>query len=195
MRIIAGAYKGHKLLSPPARSDVRPMTASVKKSLFDILGPRLEDANVLDLYCGTGPIGLEALSRGAARCCFAERDRVVITRLRRNIKAIGADDQCDVWPGDVTTHLGGWLSHSDAPVDLAFVDPPYAQVRRWEWPRVSRTIFAPIARRLIDDGMVVLRLPAKVQPPERIGPLAVRRLRSYGDMTLAILGAEEEKVE
>jgi len=192
MRIIAGVYKGHRLLSPPARSDVRPMTASVKKSLFDILGPRLEDANVLDLYCGTGTLGLEALSRGAARCCFAERDRAVITRLRRNIKAVGADDQSHVWPGDVRTHLGSWLDHFDAEVDLAFVDPPYAHVRRWEWSRVSPAIFAPIARRLVDDGMVILRLPVKVDPPERIGPLVVRSLRRYGEMTLAMLGAEGE---
>ena len=85
MRILAGEYKGRKLLPPPGRAQTRPITGSVKKSLFDMLGVRLVDAIVVDLYCGTGTIGLEALSRGAARCYFAERDRAVLERLRRNI--------------------------------------------------------------------------------------------------------------
>src|SRR4030067_988666 len=113
MRIIAGAYKGRKLLSPPRHSGTRPLTASVKKSLFDTLGPWLEGAIVLALYCGTGTLGLEALSRGAAGCSFAESDRHVVGRLRRNVEAIGAEKRCRIWVGDIWRRLVHWLDEFD----------------------------------------------------------------------------------
>ena len=74
MQILAGAHKGRKLLSPPRGSEGRPITSMAKKSLFDMLGGRLAGATVVDLYCATGTMGLEALSRGAARCYFADRE-------------------------------------------------------------------------------------------------------------------------
>ena len=87
MRILSGMYKGHRLLSPPPGRATQPVTGRVKKSLFVMLGGRLEGAAVVDLYCGTCSMGLEALSRGARACWFAERDRRTVARLRRNIEA------------------------------------------------------------------------------------------------------------
>jgi len=191
MRILAGEYKGRKLLPPPGRAQTRPITGSVKKSLFDMLGDRLIGAVVVDLYCGTGTIGLEALSRGAARCCFAERDRAVLARLRRNIEAVGAGDRSAVWAGDVARGLTRRLTGVGGAVDLAFVDPPYAQARQWSWEQVGRTIFAPLAEHLADDGRVVLRLPGKVECPATLKGLEIVRERKYGDMALALLGRED----
>ena len=191
MRILAGEYKGRTLLSPPSGSVTRPITGRVKKSLFDMLGDRLLDAAVVDLYCGTGSMGLEALSRGARACWFAERDRRVVSRLRRNIEAVGAGEICGVWPGDATKRLAERLAEVDGPVDVAFVDPPYAAARRWSWDAVAEAIFRPLAERLADDGLVVLRLPAGVELPERVGGLTVVRVRLYGDMALAMLRREE----
>jgi 16S rRNA (guanine966-N2)-methyltransferase len=168
------------------------MTGQVKKSLFDMLGRRLCGATVADLYCGTGTLGLEALSRGAATCCFAERDREALRRLRRNVAAVAAEGRCIIWAGDVMTRLGGWLEDLARQVDVAFVDPPYEASRRWVWEQAAAKVFSPLAAHLGGDGVVVLRLPAGLEPPRVLGPLAVQRRRQYGDMVVLLLGSGAE---
>lgn len=193
MRILAGTYKGRKLLPPPRLATTRPITGRVKKSLFGMLSERLAAAVVVDLYCGTGTLGLEALSRGAARCYFGEKDRSVLSRLRRNIEAVGAGGVCVVWAGDVTHGLARRLQDVPAPVDLAFIDPPYAAVRAWSWPVIGRRLLAPLAACLAPDGLAVLRLPRTVELPARITGLEIRRRRRYGEMALVLLGRKDEQ--
>lgn len=188
MHILAGEFKGRALLSPPGRSQTRPITGLVKKSLFDMLMPLLDGAVVVDLYCGTGTMGLEALSRGAALCCFAERDPAVVDRLKRNIADCRAGDRSRVWAGDLHRRLAGWLAGLDRPIDIAFVDPPYVESAQWDWGRAAREIFDPLADRLAEGGVVVLRLGDRRQPPERCGRLSALRIRQYGNMTVALLG-------
>jgi len=192
MRIQAGEHKGRKLFGPPSGPGLRPITGAVKKSLFDILRARLAGATVLDLYCGTGTLGLEALSRGAAACVFAERSRRVVGQLRRNIEALDLGRRCVVWCGDIPARLAAWLAAWQGTADLVFVDPPYAQARAWSWTQITRCVFAPLAGVLGDDGLVVLRLPGKVQPPEHLGTLEMHRMRSYGDMAVAIYARGKE---
>ena len=117
-------------MPPPRGAAVRPMTGYAKKSLFDTLGGLLIDATVVDLYCGTGSLGLEALSRGAERCFFADKDRSVLSRLRRNIDTMDLADKCSIWKGDIPARLKAWLEGVEMPIDVAFVDPPYEQTRR-----------------------------------------------------------------
>lgn len=191
MRILAGAFKGRKLLPPLSAAQTRPITALVKKSLIGMLTGRLDGAAVVDLFCGTGTLGLEAISAGAERCCFAERDRKVFQRLRRNIETLGVAGQCTLWCGDVRAKLAGWLGKLEGAVDVAFVDPPYSLVRRWDWAQAEGTIFAPLGDRLADDGLVVLRLPRRVDCPPTLGGLTIHRHREYGDMTLDLLGKME----
>ena len=186
--ILAGKYKGRKLLSPPTESVTRPITGAVKKSLFGMLGVRVEDAVVVDLFCGTGTMGLEALSQGARACWFGEADRRVIDRLRRNIETFGAAGESTIWPGDVTNGLDGRLESIGSPVDLAFVDPPYETAREWNWRVVADTIFFPLYKHLAEEGLVVLRLPQDVTLGEDMGGLVVERMRQYGKMVLALLG-------
>jgi 16S rRNA (guanine(966)-N(2))-methyltransferase RsmD len=204
MRIIAGLYKGRDLLPPPGESSTRPITGSVKKSLFAMLGEDLSGQRVLDLFCGTGTLGIEALSRGAEHCCFAERDPAVIARLMRNLQDCRATAQAVIWRGDVESRLAQWLRELTAPVDVAFVDPPYALARQW-WPcttgvspveadRTGRTpvlpidaIFAPLAEKLAPDGIVVLRTDDEAQPPPSLGLLGEVRTRTYGNMVLRLL--------
>ena len=188
MRIIAGQFKGRKLLSPPRGSGSRPITGRAKESVFDTLGPRLVAACIVDLYCGTGTMGLEALSRGARRCYFAERDVAVVARLRRNVEAVGAGDRSIVWVGDVTKRLAKWLAGLDCEVDAAFVDPPYADSRQWDWCKVDRSIFVPLALHLARDGVVVLRTPGGLAVPEKLSSLATSRIKRYGDMVVTIFG-------
>ncbi len=194
MKILAGLHKGRNLASPHG-TGTRPITASVKKSLFDTLAPWLEGAVVVDLYAGTGTIGLEAISRGASRAYFAERGRGAITRLQKNIETLGVADKCTVWRGDITTRLPGWLARVDGPVDLAFVDPPYDQARTWNWGSVARAIFNPLAGVLADDGLVSLRLPSKVDLPETFGELTLKRTKTYGDMQILFLARQINPLE
>ena len=201
MRIIAGLYKGRDLLPPPGESSTRPITGSVKKSLFAMLGEDLSGQRVLDLFCGTGTLGIEALSRGADQCCFAERDPAVIARLMRNLQDCRATAQAVVWRGDVESRLSQWLRELTAPVDVAFVDPPYALARQW-WPCTTgasgaaatgtpalpiKAIFDPLAAKLAPDGIVVLRTDDEAQPPPSLGKLAEVRTRTYGNMVVRLL--------
>ena len=199
MRIQAGIHKGRVLLGPPAGSVTRPITGLAKKSLFDTLADWMGEAVVVDLYCGTGSMGLEALSRGARRAAFAEMDRRVLDRLRRNIEAMGVGDACTVWPGDATRRLTGRLDELGEKIDVAFVDPPYADLRKWDWPTAERTLFAPLAAHLAPDGVVVLRMPDDAALPDGVGPsggvegltlagLTCRKVKRFGDMVLAMMG-------
>lgn len=190
MRILAGQFKGRNLLSPPGRRTTRPITGLVRKSLFDTLAPWLTDALVLDLFCGTGTIGLEALSRGARRCAFADRDRAAIGRLKRNIEQLGVADRTDVWSGDLFARLGGWLKALDAPVDLAFCDPPFAAARGWDWSQATASLFDPVGEVLAGDGRLVLRTPAGAEPPEQLGRLRRSGQKDYGDQSVAFFARE-----
>ena len=187
MRIIAGEHKGRRLLGPKG-CRTRPITDRVKTALFGILGPAVEDAVVVDLFAGTGSIGLEALSRGARSCCFAERDKTAIERLRSNIDLLGLGGRCRIWRGDVFARLRGWLDDLPEPVDLAFVDPPYDLVAGPAWQPAGAKIFDPLAEKLAPRGQVVFRCRRNIPTPEALGLLCVRERRDYGRMSLLMLG-------
>lgn len=197
MRIIAGIYKGRDLLPPPGKSSTRPITGSVKKSLFGMLGEDLTGQFAADLFCGTGTLGIEALSRGAAHCCFAERDPRVAAVLMRNLQDCRATQHATIWRGDVTRDLERWLAELDRPLDLAFVDPPYVVAQEW-WPGDAKDsvpsrasivddVFTPLAGRLAEDGIVVVRTDNRAVVPENLGPLSVIRVRQYGNMVVRLL--------
>ncbi|OPX21397.1 MAG: 16S rRNA (guanine(966)-N(2))-methyltransferase RsmD [Planctomycetales bacterium 4484_123] len=190
MRIIAGQFKGRRLLGPHGRQ-TRPITDRVKASLFGILARDVPEAVVVDLFCGTGSIGLEALSRGARLCCFAERDRAALARLRRNVRAMGLERRCRIWGGDLLRVLPRRLEELSQPIDLAFVDPPYEMVRQWRWEAAEGRIFAPLAGKLAGDGRVVLRCPRNIPVPEELGQLSVRERRDYGKMSLVFFEPQE----
>jgi len=108
-------------------------------------------------------------------------------------------ESCIVWPGDVTRGLAGRLDELGEKVDLAFVDPPYADLREWDWPAAERTLFAPLADHLAPDGVVVLRMPGDAALPAGVGSaggvegltlagLTCRKVKRFGAMVLAIMG-------
>lgn len=121
MRVVAGAAKGRPLKAP-AGQRTRPTTDRVKEAWFSALQPHLPGAHVLDLFAGSGQLGLEALSRGAAAVTFVERDRRALEILRANVASVGLDG-ARVLPGEVLATLGGELT--DAPFDVVVADPPY----------------------------------------------------------------------
>ncbi len=124
MRIIAGAWRGRKLETPAGQA-TRPTSDRAREGLFSMLQSRLgsfEDLAVADLFAGTGALGLEALSRGAAHCTFYETDRDAVAVLKRNAAALGAADRADIRPQDAARVTGG-------PWHLVLLDPPYASGR------------------------------------------------------------------
>src|SRR3954469_5373351 len=120
MRIIAGRWRGRPILAP-AGPATRPTSDRTREALFSMLASRIgsfEGLRVADLFAGSGALGLEALSRGAAHCVFVETDRAAIEAIRRNLATLGAAGQTDIHAGDATLLAGG-------PFDLVMADPPY----------------------------------------------------------------------
>ena len=179
MRIIAGEFRGRKLLAPDGEV-TRPVTDRVKQSLFDILAPGLPDARVYDCFAGTGSMGLECLSRGAARVVFFEKDRSAVARLKQNIGALGLEQSSQVIASDIFAYFS---RNTQPPADLVFFDPPYRFVV--EEPGKLQSFSEHLAEHLSEDAIVVFRhdsrdrleLPKLVQYDER----------SYGGMTLEFL--------
>ncbi len=162
MRIIAGEFRHRTILAPPpdprtGSHPARPIPDRVKESLFSILRGHCEDAAVFDGFAGSGAIGLEALSRGAASCVFVERDRRCADTLRRNIALLGVEDRAEVVVGDA---LGaGALARCPRPADLVFLDPPYGLVRDPVGFRRVLGQLEQLVARLAPDGFAVLRTP------------------------------------
>ena len=128
MRIIGGSFRGRRLSEVgkgDAAAHLRPTADRVRESLFNILGSRidLQDARVLDMFAGTGALGLEALSRGAGQACFVETGRASLKLLNNNIRLCGVEGQIQVLSRDAR-RLG---DNPQAPYDLIFLDPPYGK--------------------------------------------------------------------
>ena len=121
MRVIAGTYGGRRLQTPPG-TDTRPTADRIREALFSILGDRVRDARVLDLFAGSGALGIEALSRGAATATFVDNAAPAIRAIGANLEALGADGV--VWRAEARRFLGG-ASRSGHSYDLVFLDPPY----------------------------------------------------------------------
>jgi len=122
MRIIAGAWRGRPLEAPPGQG-TRPTSDRAREGLFSMLQSRLggfEDLEVADFFAGTGALGLEALSRGAAHCTFVEKDRAALDVLRRSLDRLGAGDRADLRAQSAEN-----VSSPRRPCDLVFMDPPY----------------------------------------------------------------------
>ena len=157
MRIIAGRFRSRKLLTPRDAQTTRPIPDRVKESIFSILRGNCEGANVLDAFAGTGAIGLEALSRGAERVVFVEKDRWAQEMLAKNIEALGVEDEVELVRSDALGPAA--LNRCPAPVDLAFFDPPYPLVLDPQgWDRVRRQLIRIIPM-LSDSGFLILRTP------------------------------------
>lgn len=177
MRIIAGEFRGRRLLSPETDA-TRPITDRVKQSLFDILAPLIPGSTVYDCFAGTGSMGLECLSRGAERAVFFEIDRSALIRLRQNIKTLKAESSAMVIPGDLFRHFSGTPTLPQA--DLIFFDPPYRFLT--EQPKALLRLSEQLAAKLRPDGILVFRHDSADQL--QLPALQLREQRSYGGMTL-----------
>ena len=175
MRVIGGEAKGRKLVSVSGEG-TRPITDRVKESLFNILAPRVMDSAVLDLFAGTGGVGIEALSRGAELAVFVDSDRRAIRATRRNLDITDLADRAEVYQRDAFQFIRGWQGE---PFDLIYVAPPqYHEL----WERALRELEGGP---LLASGCWVI---AQIHPKEyrdlALGGLALVDLRRYGSTTL-----------
>lgn len=178
MRVIAGSAKG-RTLDAPRGGATRPATDRIRETLFAILEPVLEDARVLDLFAGAGTLGIEALSRGAARVTFVERSAEALRALRRNVATTGFDDRAEV----VAANVLGFLERPVAgPYDVVFCDPPFADVAILE-----ATLAHPhLAGALAPEAHVIARVLKKHQPKVPEGTHLLR-VKEIGEETLLFL--------
>lgn len=168
MRVVAGEFGGRKLVAPQGDT-TRPTTDKVREAVFNSLVSMglVEDAIVVDLFAGSGAMGIEALSRGAERCTFVERDRNALLALRANIEALGLATRSTI----ITSDVLAWVP-AVRNVDLALVDPPYSFE---EWPRLLS---------LLQAAYVLCESAREVASPEGWHTVRARR---YGRATTTLL--------
>jgi len=176
MRVIAGSHGGRRLKAPRGRR-TRPTSDRVREALFAMLGP-LSGEVVLDLFAGTGALGIEALSRGAGRAVFVERDGSAAAVLAENLTALGiAGGVGELRRGDALAALDSAREQGEA-YDLIFIDPPYGQAPLWG-PRLSAVLPALLA----PQGQIIAESDHR-EPLELDAP--VRTERRYGDTSITI---------
>ena len=174
MRVIAGSRKGHKLVAPYGL-DTRPTSDRVRENIFNLIGS-VDGARVLDLFAGSGALGIEALSRGAATAVFVERDRDAVRAIEHNLDHVRLTG-ARVVRGDVLRTIAQEAT-AGAKYDLVLVDPPYGMLTEIQ-PRLARHL----PSLLTADGLVVLETDAHVEPEL---PLPVRTSRKYGQTRVTL---------
>ncbi len=186
MRVIAGSQKGRRLMSP-AGPGLRPTSDRVKEALFSILSPHLAGARFLDLYAGTGAIGIEALSRGAQQATFVESRPASLLVLRENLQRCGLTVAADIRPCTASLFLRRHKVE-DPPYDLVFADPPYHDGEG------GNELLLSIASNAIitDESLVVLEHFTKLTVPPQVGRLVRLRQYRYGDTTLSVFRLQTE---
>ena len=173
MRIVAGRYGGRKLTAP-AGTETRPTSDRVREALFSVLGPSIQGARVLDLFAGSGALGLEALSRGAAQAVFVDRSHKAISAIKANLAALGID--AEVRPIEARAALRAASARREA-YDLVFLDPPYrraAELGR-ELSEGLTAVLAPGARVITEsDRRAPLQLDLPLADERRYGDTVIR---------------------
>ena len=176
MRIIAGKWKSRRIAPVPGRG-VRPTTDRVREAWMSILAGRIEGASALDLFAGSGALGLEALSRGAAHVTFVERSHRAVRVLERNIRALGAGPGATVIRGDAMAHLRALEPFA---YDLALADPPYD--RGYTSQLAAHYGAGPFARELwVEHRAGESFPPDAVAEQRRYGDTALTRVKQPGD--------------
>jgi 16S rRNA (guanine966-N2)-methyltransferase len=177
MRVIAGSRKGHSIAAPPGH-ETRPTSDRVRENVFNLVGP-VDGAAVLDLYAGSGALGIEALSRGAARAVFVERDRDAVRAIERNLEKLRLTG-ARVVRGDSVTVLAQ-ESVAGRKYDLVLVDPPYGM-----YPNLQPQLALYLPPVLAADGLIVLETDVRVEPEL---PLPQRTSRAYGSARVTLYEA------
>ncbi len=177
MRIIAGACRGRRLHSPKG-DRIRPTIDRVREAVFNIISVRVPDAKVLDLFAGTGAMGLEALSRGAQFCLFVDKSAEAVHLIRENVQMCAAQDSSRIIHGPADSAVRRLNSENEL-FDLIFMDPPYGK----GYIEETLKIVAAVAR---EDALVIAEQHVKDKPPQVPAIWQMDRERRYGDTLILV---------
>jgi 16S rRNA (guanine(966)-N(2))-methyltransferase RsmD len=173
IRVIAGQWRGRKLRTPDW-TGLRPTSDRLRETLFNILAPRIEGARVVDAYAGTGAVGIEALSRGAAAVTFVEEDPRAVALIEANLRSLGATDRYAI----IRAGFAAALPRLPGPFDIMFLDPPYGAAEFTE-------ALAAAARLVTGATLLVVEHAARDAAPESTETLVRTRELTQGDSALA----------
>ena len=173
MRIIAGELKG-RTLETPRWHGLRPTSDRLRETLFNVLGPRIRGARLLDAYAGTGAVGIEALSRGAAHVTFVEQDPRAVALIERNLTRCGVTDRHAIIRSGFA---GAFASAPGTLFDIVFLDPPYGRGSLADALDAAAPLAGP-------DTLLVIEHARRDQAPDDRGPLRRTRVLTSGDSAL-----------
>ncbi len=172
MRVITGSARGCRLNTLPGE-DTRPTTEKVKEGLFSAIQFEIEGRRVLDLFAGSGQLGIEALSRGAASCIFVDQNPAAIPIIRDNLRRARLEEHAQV----IATEAAGYLRRPKERFDLVFLDPPYAS-------GLLESVLPAVAPHVNDGGLIVCETDGDTALPMRVDRFYLSRARRYGRVCL-----------
>lgn len=184
MRVIAGKARGRKLQAPPGMK-TRPITDMIKEALFNILGTKVPNSVFLDLYAGSGSVGIEALSRGAAKAVFVDNDHQAVRVLKQNLAK--CDLQGEIYRNDVFDFLKRMVRHQLS-FDIIYADPPFTQEALFE-----RTLYSLDNNQLLKTGgVIIIRVPRNIELPAEMMWIEMERKKIYGESALYFYHSAKE---
>ncbi|PAE25031.1 MULTISPECIES: 16S rRNA (guanine(966)-N(2))-methyltransferase RsmD [Bacillaceae] len=184
MRVVSGTRKG-KLLKAVPGSSTRPTTDKVKEAIFNIIGPYFNGGQGLDLFAGSGGLGIEALSRGADKVIFVDRDGKAIQTIHENIRNCDFEEKAEIYRNDADRALKAILKR-DLTFDYIFLDPPY---RKQQLLKLLKVIDEN--NLLSDQGTILCEHGSDVELPETVGRLVQKKHENYGVISISIYSRAE----
>lgn len=188
MRVIAGKAKGRPLKAVPGQG-TRPTTDKVKEAIFSMIGPYFDGGIVLDLFAGTGGLGIEAWSRGANKVISIDKEKTSIDIIRSNVQAVGAQADFEIYRNDAARALKV-LGKKEQAFDIIFLDPPYRMEDMDTWLLSMQEL-----QLVAQDAVIVVEHDSKIHYPEMIGNLKQQRHSQYGEIAVTIYRHQEEQFE
>jgi 16S rRNA (guanine966-N2)-methyltransferase len=188
MRVIAGRFRS-RLLAAPRGVKTRPTSDRLRETLFNVLAPRIEGARFVDLYAGSGAVGIEAISRGARFCWFAESAPAAVTAIRQNVAMLKIADGYSIEARGAAALLGE-LRKRGTSVDLVFLDPPYEAEEEYAWTLEFLGSYADSL--LADDARVIAEHRSNDELAENYGALERVRVLKQGDAALSFYARRPE---
>ncbi|WP_414694643.1 16S rRNA (guanine(966)-N(2))-methyltransferase RsmD [Paenibacillus sp.] len=186
VRVISGSAKGRALKAVPG-TGTRPTTDKVKEALFSMIGPYFDGGEALDLFAGTGGLGIEALSRGMARAVFVDSDRKAVETVRANAAAAKVEGRAEIYRNDAMLALKA-LAKRERAFDLVFLDPPYRMKDAPEY-----LLYMEANELLRDGATAVVEHEASHAYPDAFGRFALRRRADYGETAVSIYNYAKER--